>query len=75
VSNENADTIGDLEVNYEAFEDWDEDCHGPMDSKANRRDYPENFIWNCCDKDGLAEGCEQGEHVPATRKNKKARRT
>ncbi|KAF7327394.1 hypothetical protein MKEN_00317100 [Mycena kentingensis (nom. inval.)] len=47
---------GDLECEYDRFVDWDEDCHGPMDSRANRRDYPENFTWSCCDADGTASG-------------------
>ncbi|KAJ7056705.1 hypothetical protein C8F01DRAFT_1086991 [Mycena amicta] len=53
---------GDLEVDYEKFVDWDEDCHGPMDSRGNRRDYPENFTWSCCDADGTAPGCVNGRH-------------
>ncbi|KAF9468177.1 hypothetical protein BDZ94DRAFT_1247374 [Collybia nuda] len=56
---------GDLEVDEGSFADWDEDCHGPKDTSSNRRDYPENFQWTCCDKDGLSEGCVQGEHKSA----------
>ncbi|OBZ72362.1 hypothetical protein A0H81_07844 [Grifola frondosa] len=46
---------GDLEADYDSFVDWDESCHGPIDTPANRRSYPENFTWNCCDGHSLAE--------------------
>ena len=65
--------LGELECDDDAFEDHDEACHGPTDTEENRRDYPEHFIWTCCDENGLADGCEIGEHVPVVRK--KARRT
>lgn len=55
--------LGDLEADYERFVDWDEDVHGPMDSQENRRQYPENFVWSCCEKDGLVEGCTTGTHI------------
>jgi len=64
---------GDLECNYDAFEDWDERCHGPMDSSANRREYPENFVWNCCDGDGTTEGCIEDVHKPGGSRKKRAR--
>ncbi|KAF7330221.1 hypothetical protein MVEN_02459200 [Mycena venus] len=47
---------GELEVNEAKFPDWDEDCHGPMDSEHNREQYPENFSWTCCNGDGMTEG-------------------
>ncbi|KAG6817277.1 hypothetical protein H0H87_010939 [Tephrocybe sp. NHM501043] len=47
---------GELEVDEGEFADWDERCHGPMDSAHNRRECPENFKWTCCDEDGRAEG-------------------
>ena len=62
---------GDLEILEEAFVDWDEDCHGPMDSNRNRRDYPENFLWSCCEKDGTSDGCVQRKHRPAVPKKRK----
>ncbi|KAF9016606.1 hypothetical protein BDZ89DRAFT_1141319 [Hymenopellis radicata] len=34
---------GDLEGDEEEFVDWDEDCHGPIDTAANRRQFPEFF--------------------------------
>ncbi|KAH7921283.1 hypothetical protein BV22DRAFT_1019673, partial [Leucogyrophana mollusca] len=29
---------------------WDEDCHGPMGIRSDRRSYPDNFLWSCCTK-------------------------
>jgi hypothetical protein len=52
---------GELEINSEShtWDDWDEGCHGPMDSKTNRSEYPDGFVWNCCEKEGTyASGCE-----------------
>ncbi|GBE88227.1 hypothetical protein BKA93DRAFT_736658 [Sparassis latifolia] len=64
---------GDLEVDEDSFVDWDEDCHGPMDTPAKRRAWPENFIWNCCDADGRSEGCEDAKHVPGGHRKTRAR--
>ncbi|KAI9060985.1 hypothetical protein FKP32DRAFT_960351 [Trametes sanguinea] len=55
---------GRLEVNYAAFVDWDEDVHGEMDTAQNREEYPENFRWTCCRRDGTRAGCVHGEHEP-----------
>ena len=54
---------GELEVNEEMFADHDEDCRGPMDTKQNRRDFPEGFAWSCCNEDGSNAGCLMGQHV------------
>lgn len=62
---------GELEVLEENFADWDEACHGPMDTPANRRSYPENFQWTCCDNVGLSSGCVQGEHQPVVARKRK----
>mmetsp|Transcript_25238 Transcript_25238/g.49153 ORF Transcript_25238/g.49153 Transcript_25238/m.49153 type:complete len:198 (-) Transcript_25238:664-1257(-) len=50
---------GELEVEYDdpTWDDWDEDCHGQIDTKTHRREYPEGFRWSCCNDDGTAEGC------------------
>ncbi|KAI0370344.1 hypothetical protein BV20DRAFT_995082 [Pilatotrama ljubarskyi] len=60
----------------EAFEDWDDDVHGPKDTEENRRQYPENFIWTCCDEIGTHPGCVEQEHEAgdAQRRKKRARR-
>lgn len=62
-----------MEVDEDAFPDWDERCHGPMDTEENQRAYPENFIWACCDENGTAKGCEVGVHVPNERPRKRTR--
>jgi hypothetical protein len=54
---------GDLEVNYESgtWDDWDENCHGKIDTKSNKSEYPDGFTWTCCGKEGTyASGCEEG---------------
>ena len=60
--------LGALEPDYDSFPDWDEDCHGPIDTAQNRKEYPECFFWDCCDKDTTSEGCEEGKHVPQKKK-------
>ncbi|KAJ7895067.1 hypothetical protein B0H13DRAFT_828179 [Mycena leptocephala] len=62
---------GDLEVNEAKFLDWDEDCHGPMDSEHNREEFPENFSWTCCNGDGMTEGCANGKHSVAVPKKRR----
>ncbi|GIQ88002.1 hypothetical protein KIPB_010158 [Kipferlia bialata] len=54
---------GELEIDYESetWYDWDEDCHGRMDTQSNRREYPDGFVWSCCGESGEAEGCEAEE--------------
>ncbi|KXN84879.1 hypothetical protein AN958_12009 [Leucoagaricus sp. SymC.cos] len=56
---------GDLEVDEDAFADHDERVHGPMDTEQNRNDFPEGFIWSCCEGHGDAPGCVQDRHQPA----------
>jgi hypothetical protein len=62
-----------MEVNEEEFADHDENCHGPMDTPENRRDFPEGFTWTCCDGDGTAPGCVVGEHKPIEVSKKRKR--
>ncbi|KAJ7039694.1 hypothetical protein C8F04DRAFT_949746 [Mycena alexandri] len=62
---------GNLQVNEAKFLDWDEDCHGPMDSAHDRDEYPENFSWSCCNGDGMAEGCVNGQHSVAVHKKRR----
>jgi hypothetical protein len=54
---------GDLEADYDMFEDHDEACHGEIDSEWCQREFPENYLWSCCDARGDAEGCTKGIHV------------
>lgn len=56
--------IGELEVDHEGdfWADHDEDCHGTIDTAEMRVEYPEGFIWDCCDELGDSEGCTVGKH-------------
>lgn len=54
---------GNLDINYDhddTWADWDENCHGTMDTDENREEWPEGFVWDCCEKDGTAPGCTKG---------------
>jgi hypothetical protein len=55
-----------LDVDYDAdiWADHDERCHGTIDTAEMRKDYPEGFVWDCCEKDGNEEGCELDVHRP-----------
>ena len=49
---------GSLEVIDEEWPDHDERCHGRIDTKTNRTEYPEGFGWSCCGQQGtFSEGC------------------
>jgi len=65
--------LGDLEIDYESstWDDWDENCHGIQDTEENQHEYPEGFVWSCCDTQGDAVGCDVGDHVPDTHKRAK----
>ncbi|KDR78786.1 hypothetical protein GALMADRAFT_1268928 [Galerina marginata CBS 339.88] len=62
---------GELTLSEESFVDWDEDCHGPMDTPENRRQYPENFSWTCCEENGLSNGCVRDQHKPSVARKRK----
>ncbi|KAF7375263.1 hypothetical protein MSAN_00413000 [Mycena sanguinolenta] len=48
---------GDLEADEEKFPDWDEDCHGPMDTENNREEYPQNFSCSLLSDSKLIMAC------------------
>lgn len=53
------------------WDDWNEDCHGYMDSEENRRnpDLLGGFVYPCCNKRAdEAEGCKLGYHRAANSK-------
>jgi hypothetical protein len=54
---------GVLEVDYEheTWIDWDENAHGHIDERLEK-EYPEGFMWECCEEDGKARGCQTGWH-------------
>ncbi|KAJ5833773.1 hypothetical protein N7474_002084 [Penicillium riverlandense] len=47
---------------YDAFVDHDEDCHGTIDSDEMRKEFPENFIYECCGRNLTEEPCENDWH-------------
>jgi hypothetical protein len=49
---------GELEIVEEEWPDHDERCHGPIDTKANRRDFPDGFEWSCCGGNAAAPSCD-----------------
>lgn len=55
---------GDLEVDDENdfWADHDEDCHGEIDTKEMRVEFPDGFKWTCCQKLGYLKGCTKGPH-------------
>ncbi|KAI0425932.1 hypothetical protein F5Y09DRAFT_334562 [Xylaria sp. FL1042] len=42
--------------------DRDDDCHGDRDSKELMEEYPEGYIWSCCEQSGVTIGCTSGSH-------------
>jgi hypothetical protein len=60
---------GELEL-YEDddfWADWDEP-HGYRDTEYNRKEYPEGFLWSCCEEQGDAKGCRTDSHQPRAAK-------
>lgn len=68
---------GYLERDWDSptWDEWDEDCHGIIDCKRNRKLYPQGFIWTCCDKKGSGQrdGCKIGRHKEEDQALKKAK--
>ncbi|KAL0573239.1 hypothetical protein V5O48_008727 [Marasmius crinis-equi] len=64
---------GVLKPNYQMFVDWDEEVHGAIDSEETRKEFPANFLWSCCNEDGVSSGCVKTKHEPATNHNKRRR--
>ncbi|KAI5467488.1 hypothetical protein BGZ63DRAFT_419188 [Mariannaea sp. PMI_226] len=54
----------ELEVDFDSdvWADHDEKCHGPEDTEENRREFPDGFIYPCCQGQGDAPGCERSKH-------------
>jgi hypothetical protein len=64
-----------MEPDYDGdfWADTEEKTHGPIDTEENRKEFPEGFIWQCCEKTGDKEGCEIGKHMPDLAKRAKLR--
>ncbi|KAK5951263.1 hypothetical protein OHC33_007681 [Knufia fluminis] len=54
---------GELEPNYDAFPDHDEEIHGRIDCEEMRVEFPDRFNWDCCDGTSKVDGCKKGRHV------------
>jgi hypothetical protein len=48
---------GECEPTEEMYCDYDEDCHGPIDSRENRQEFPDQFVWSCCGATSRKWGC------------------
>ncbi|EJP70596.1 uncharacterized protein BBA_00226 [Beauveria bassiana ARSEF 2860] len=46
----------------EAWEDHFVNTDGPMETEENMEDWPDAFVWDCCQKTGSARGCKVGQH-------------
>jgi hypothetical protein len=55
---------GELDWNsaHKTWWDWDRYTYGDPDTDENRGNYPEGFLWSCCNKDGYDEGCINSPH-------------
>ena len=62
-----------MEPNYDDdfWADHDENCHGIIDTDEMRKEYPEGFLYTCCDKDGEAKGCARARHEEHPNKSRK----
>ncbi len=46
----------------ETWADTDEKTWGPIETEENMEEWPDAFIWDCCEQRGSAAGCEVGPH-------------
>ncbi|KAH6617648.1 hypothetical protein F5144DRAFT_587025 [Chaetomium tenue] len=55
---------GELEPDYDGdfWADHDERCHGVIDTDSMREDFPDGFVWDCCNRLGSEPGCQKGYH-------------
>lgn len=47
----------------DVWDDWEDWREGDPDSEENKEEYPEGYLWDCCEKSGEDEGCLLGPHV------------
>ncbi|KAI3343368.1 hypothetical protein F4824DRAFT_6230 [Ustulina deusta] len=61
---------GNLDVNEEAsvWEDWEDWRDGDQDSEESKTEYPEGYIWDCCQRSGESAGCALGSHEGSYKK-------
>jgi hypothetical protein len=54
---------GDLETEDDEWPEHDVDVGGdPHVDDEWRVECPDKYIWNCCDRNGVEEGCVKGQH-------------
>ena len=65
--------IGDLKPDWDSdiWADHDEDCRGRIEDQKD--DFPEGFVWDCCNRHGDEQGCRIGTHVDDERYAKRGR--
>ncbi|KAM0755261.1 hypothetical protein T439DRAFT_377602 [Meredithblackwellia eburnea MCA 4105] len=63
---------GECRVDWESdvWYDWDEDCNGPMDTPEHRFEWPQGFVFTCCERDG-DDPCKRARHVAKESRAKK----
>ncbi|KAK4198048.1 hypothetical protein QBC40DRAFT_332135 [Triangularia verruculosa] len=44
--------------------DWVVEELGYMDAPGNIEEYPEGFVWDCCNSQANGPGCKSGKHIP-----------
>lgn len=54
--------------------DHDERCHGIIDSYEMQQEYPEGYIYDCCEQQNETPGCTTGWHVETKASTSKRRR-
>ncbi|KAJ7471200.1 hypothetical protein B0H11DRAFT_1374731 [Mycena galericulata] len=57
---------GNLTVDENVWVEYSEIDQGPIDSKENRKLWPQGFFWDCCGLQLHAAGCLKTEHAPHT---------
>lgn len=60
---------GSLEIDDECFPDDDEVQDGHIDPHTDwrREEWPEGFIWTCCEQNCENAGCVVGPHIALRR--------
>lgn len=61
-----------MDYDGEEWVDWD-DAHGEIDTLENREEYPQGFMYKCCQGDGDSRGCKRGPHVSRMTSVKRSR--
>ncbi|KAM3457011.1 hypothetical protein MY3296_001381 [Beauveria thailandica] len=46
----------------EAWDDHYVNTDGPMETEENMEEWPDAFVWDCCQEPGSARGCKVGQH-------------